>query len=170
MTTKKKLLLAPSAFKRKKPDPIEELRAEVDAGLKHLGELVATRLSPFALEEARREVGAELEKLNKRITEAIDMKPLAYLDSQRVATLHQRLSQMQDTKDVDQAEVQNHKSRIRTLEARQIVEAKNLASFISLGFWGRLKWLVFGPKQLLSTWPPEEKHSFDDIFKGGASA
>ncbi len=164
MTAKKK-----PANRRRKPqlDPIEEVREEVRRLGSTLESMILARPSMPMFEDARREVGKELEKLQLRITEAFDAKPLTYLDSQRIASLHNRVNKIDEMLTVDARQREIFQSRIQALEERQVIEAKNLATFVSLGFWARLRWLVFGAKGLLSSWPVRELKSFDDIFKGG---
>ena len=43
--------------------------------------------------------------------------------------------------------------RIGLVKSHGEVTQQNLNHFVGLGFWARLKWLLFGPKRLLKTYP-----------------
>lgn len=80
---------------------------------------------------------------------------LKYIEEQRLVTMNRRLSDMQqndllreEQRKVDLADVRHNRSSIVDLEGRMAEVERNQKPqphpLDGLGFWGRLKWLLFG--------------------------
>lgn len=78
-------------------------------------------------------------------------KATSYVDSQRLATMHNRLNTMQEERACDLGDLQHNRKSIMALEQLRAMDRNDismhstiLGHLKSLGFWGRIWWVLNG--------------------------